>query len=105
MQGGPINVSQNFHLRTFDGYSVFAQFAQPRFEINLGWGISRVKRLEEDYAGNVSLPEQAAYSAAFVFHATENYHLSIDVMHVDARWTGGEKQVMNFVSTGAIATW
>jgi hypothetical protein len=34
--------STTFELRTFDGYSAMAQYVAGRFDINAGWGISRV---------------------------------------------------------------
>lgn len=105
LEAGAVSVSQNFELRTFDGYSAFAQYAAARFDINLGWGISRVFELDSDKMMIVSLPHQTAYSAVFVFHATANYHLSLDYMHVNAKWSLGEKQAMDFLSTGVVANW
>jgi Gram-negative porin len=112
LEAGPISMSQNFELRTFRGASALAQYAAERFDVNLGYGFSEVFMLDSDKApgpnlpnGTTSLPKQVAYSAVFVFHATPNYHLTLDFMHVDARWSLGEKQVMNFLSTGVTATW
>jgi Gram-negative porin len=112
LESGPVSVSQNFVLRTFRGASVLGQYSAPRFDINLGYGFSEVFMLDSDKIpgpglpnGTYSLPKQVAYSAVFVFHATPNYHLTLDFMRMDARWTLGEKQVVNFVSTGVTATW
>ena len=112
LEAGPVSVSQNFELRTFRGASALAQYAGSRFDVNLGYGFSQAFMLDSDKVpgpglpnGTTSLPKQTAYSAVFVFHATANYHLTIDFMHVDAKWTLGEKQAMNFISTGAVATW
>jgi hypothetical protein len=112
LEAGAVSVSNNFELRTFRGFSALAQYAAPRFDVNLGYGFSETFMLASDKIpapglpnGTFSLPKQTAYSAVFVFHASEHYHLTLDFMHVDARWSLGEKQVMNFLSTGAVATW
>ena len=36
-----VSVSQANHLRTFDGYSAILQYAHPKFDVNVGGGLSR----------------------------------------------------------------
>jgi hypothetical protein len=106
LEPGSISVSQNFHLRTFDGYSAFLQFSHPRFDVNLGGGMSRAFELQEDVDMGVSvLKRQAAGFVALVVHLTDYLHYDIDALHGDARWYLGEKQQFTFVSTGMTAVW
>jgi len=97
-------------LRTIDGYSLFAQYAPGAFDINLGYGVSRVHQLDIDKvitsAHNESLIKtQTGLAAAFVYHATENIHLDLDVLNAKFAWYGGEKQSVNYVNTGVTMTW
>jgi hypothetical protein len=109
LQGGAVSVgpSPANELRTFDGYSVLAQVVLGRFDLNLGWGMSRTYQLQTDIdAGNISiLKRQQAYSAVVVWHATDHLHLAADYLHGDARWFLGERQKFDFLSTGLTATW
>lgn len=132
----PDDVSVNatsFNLRTFDGYSAVAQYVLGQFDINAGWGISRVFLLNEDNynpsdpshgtPSNVSvLKYQMAFAGALVFHANRYLHFDIDYLRAQARWfgapillpnpvTGGlngyqpEQQNVNFVNAGMTVTW
>jgi hypothetical protein len=106
LEPGSISVSQNLHLRTFDGYSAFLQFAHPKFDINLAGGMSRAFELQEDVDLGVSvLKRQLAVAVGFVWHFTDYLHYDIDAMHGDAAWYLGEKQQFTFVSTGMTALW
>jgi hypothetical protein len=119
LESNPTSVSQNFELRTFDGYSAMAQYSMGHFDFNLGWGISRVFRLTSDdspmFANNSLLKNQMAYAVVVVYHVWDNLHFEVEYFRGDARWfgapavlaTGGaaERQVFNFISTGAVATW
>jgi hypothetical protein len=106
LEPGSISVSQNYTLRKFDGYSALLQFSQPKFDINLGVGMSRAFELQEDINMNYSvLTRQIGYSAAFVWHFTDYLHYDIDVLHGDAAWYLGEKQQYTFVNTGLTANW
>jgi hypothetical protein len=106
LEPGSISVSQNFHLRTFDGYSAFLQFSQPKFDINVNAGISRAFELQEDVDMAVSLlKRQIGVSAAFWWHITDYLVYDIDALHGDALWYRGEKQQFTFVSTGMTALW
>ncbi|MES1206356.1 MAG: porin [Pseudomonadota bacterium] len=107
LQPGAVSVSETFELRTFDGYSGLLQFVTSRFDFNVGAGMSRCFLLETDRMNPITsiLDRQIGYSAAIVFHQSENLHFSIDFLRGDARWSLGEKQVFNFVNTGVVATW
>jgi hypothetical protein len=106
LEPGSISVSQNFHLRTFDGYAAFVQLAFGKVDLNLNAGVSRAFELQEDVDMNVSvLKRQIGVSGAIVVHLTPSLHYDIDALHGDARWYLGEKQQFTFVSTGMTATW
>jgi hypothetical protein len=107
LESSAVSVSQNFELRTFDGYSVLAQYVLGAFDLNAGWGISRVFLLDSDKADPaVSVPkyEQAFYGAV-VYHLTPSYHFDVDYLRAQAKWRFGEKQTVNFVNAGVTATW
>jgi hypothetical protein len=106
LEPGSISVSQNYHLRTFDGYSVFLQLSQTRVDLNLAAGVSRAFELQEDVDAGVSvLKRQWAVSAGVVWHLTDYLHYDVDALHGDALWYLGEKQRFTFISTGMTATW
>jgi hypothetical protein len=109
LEPGSISVSQSSHLRTFDGYSAILQYAHPKFDINLGGGMSRTYELPEDVNDPmmpVSVPKrQIGVFAAFVWHFTDYLAYDIDALHGDTSWYFGEKQQFTFVSTGMTATW
>jgi hypothetical protein len=109
LQGGAVSVGPSpiNALRTFDGYSVLGQLVLGRFDLNLGWGMSRTYQLQSDIdAGNVSiLKRQMAYSAVIVCHATKNLHFAADYLHGDAQWFLGEAQKFDFFTVGVTATW
>ncbi len=106
-QSGDVAVSPNFELRDFDGYSALGQVVVGSFDINAGWGISRVFALPSDnmVGANISLPQQWAVSAGVVYHVTDYFHLDVDYLHALVNWSLGEKQEMNFLNAGMIATW
>jgi hypothetical protein len=113
LQPGSISIAPSLELRKFDGYSVLAQFVTASFDFNVGWGMSRTFQLQSDKDGNADplvrdislLKDQQAYSAVIVYHANESLHIAADYMHVAAKWFLGEKQNMDFFSTGVTATW
>jgi hypothetical protein len=109
LQGGAVSVgpSPANQLRTFDGYSVLGQVVLGRFDVNLGWGMSRTYQLQTDLdSGSISiLKRQLAYSAVLVCHATTHLHLAADYLHGDAAWFLGEAQTFDFFTVGATATW
>lgn len=107
LEDSSATVAQDYALRTFDGYSAFAQFVLGHFDLNAGWGISRVFLLDEDKGVTDSsfIKSQTGYSAVVVYHVTERLHFAVDYMHGDFKWYLGEKQSVNFLSTGMTATW
>jgi hypothetical protein len=117
----PDNVSvssSTFELRTFDGYSAVAQYVAGRFDINAGWGVSRVFRLGSD---DTALPTlavlkyQMANALALVYHARSYLHFSLDLMRMQAQWFAapalvnagdtGAHQVVYFTNLGVTVTW
>jgi hypothetical protein len=107
LENSATTFSQSYDLRTFDGYSGFAQVVAGRFDFNAGVGISRVFLLEADKLDpTVSLiKRQIGVAGVIVYHATPHLHFALDYMHGDYAWYLGEKQKVNFVSTGITATW
>jgi hypothetical protein len=125
--------TSTFELRTFDGYSAIAQYVLGRFDINAGWGISRVFFLDSDTVNPKANPDgthalssasllknQMAFAGAVVFHPRNYLHFSIDYMRAQAQWYGApillkqpqpapgytaEHQNINFVSAGVTVTW
>jgi hypothetical protein len=106
-QAGDVAVSPSYQLRDFDGYSALGQVVVGRFDLHAGWGMSRVLALPSDrVAGaNVSLPQQWAISAGVVCHVTDYLHLDVDYMHALATSSLGERQQMDFLNSGFVATW
>ena len=119
-------------LRTFDGYSAVAQFVLGRFDLNAGWGISRVFFLDSDNtnpatrnvpASSNSQPAQyqMAFAAAIVFHPRPYLHIDVDYMRSPAQYYGAptylqggasplagyqaEHQNVNFINAGISVTW
>jgi hypothetical protein len=122
----PDNVSVSsatFELRTFDGYSAVAQYVAGPFDINGGFGISRVFLLASDaYRPGTLDPSplsvlkyQMAFAAALVYHVRSYLHLSLDFMRMQAQWFGApavlamgypaEHQNVNFTNLGVTVTW
>ncbi len=127
--------TSTFELRTFDGYSAIAQYVLGRFDINAGWGISRVFLLDSDTfnpSGALNpdgsrvlssasvLKYQMAYAGALVFHPRPYLHFDIDYLRAQAQWYGApillkppqivpgyqaEHQNVNIVNVGMTVTW
>jgi hypothetical protein len=121
-----------FELRTFDGYSAVAQYMLGPFDINAGWGISRVFFLDSDNFNpatpNVNassaaslLKYQMAFAGGLVYHARSYLHFDIDYLQARAQWYGAptylpgghspltgyqaEHQNINFINAGVTVTW
>jgi hypothetical protein len=103
-------------LRKFDGAYVQSQLALGAVDVSLGWGITRVYRLEEDYSPqyfdpNTNLPQrsflrsQMGISAVAVWHVTSRLHVAADYFRADARWWLGEEQVVHAFNLGSTLTW
>ncbi len=115
--------STTFELRTFDGYSAMAQYVAGPFDINAGWGISRVFLLASDSLNAAQtgpsttsvLKYQMAFAGALVYHARNYLHFSLDYLRAQAQWFGvqtllamgypAEHQNVNFVNAGMTVTW
>ncbi len=107
LESSSVSVSPKFELRTFDGYSVLAQYVLGAFDLNAGGGISRVMLLDSDKADKtIGVPKyEAAWYAGIVYHYTPNYHVDLDFLQADTRWRFGEKQKVNFLNFGLTASW
>jgi hypothetical protein len=103
-------------LRKFDGAYVQSQLALGAVDISLGWGITRVHRLPEDYDPqyydpNPNLPQrsflrsQMGISAVVVYHVSKTLHVAADYFRADARWWLGEEQVVHGFNLGSTVTW
>jgi len=116
LENSATSISQNNKLRKFDGYSVIAQYVLGRFDLNGGWGISRVFLLQDDKDAIAMCGDEGAscasvirrqigYFGAIVFHARPNIHVALDYLRGDYAWFLGEKQIVNFINTGVTITW
>jgi hypothetical protein len=103
-------IGKKSELRTFDGYSIFLQYAHQKFDVNAAFGQSRAHLLDIDKvvnpAGEQSLIKtQTAISFGFVYHVSENLHLDADYLRAMFRWYKGDKQDVNFFNAGATINW
>jgi len=114
-------------LRKFSGYYVQGQLALGTFDINAGWGTTRIYVLPEDIdpnwctAGGGSQPcagfdtynqparsylkSQTGYSGVFVYHFSPHIHFSFDYFLSDVKWQQGERQVVHAVNIGSTLIW
>jgi len=115
-------------LRKFSAYYVQAQLAFGTFDLNAGWGMTRVYVLPEDIDPNWCtsnggtapcagfdagtnqpnhsfLKSQTGYSGVFVYHLSPNLHFAVDYFLSDARWQQGEKQLVHAINLGSTLTW
>lgn len=104
-QPGFVAVANDNELRYFEGGSVFGQFVAGPFDLNAGWGLSQALYLPIDQGTDTSLPSQQALSGGVVYHATGHLHFDVDVFHGIVHWSLGERQALDFVNSGVIATW
>jgi len=107
LEVSPTTFSQKNDLRFFDGYSAFAQYSLPTVDFNLGAGISRVFLLDSDKVATDSslIKTQVGMAAVVVYHASKHLHFSLDYFRGQFKWYMGEKQNVNFISTGMTVTW
>jgi hypothetical protein len=107
LESSPTTFSQTNDLRTFDGYSAFAQYSAGTFDFNLGAGISRLFLLDSDKAATDSslIKHQLGMAAVVVYHASKHAHFSLDYFRGQFKWYLGEKQNVNFISSGMTVTW
>jgi len=103
-------------LRKFDGLYAQSQFILGSFDLNFGWGITRVYQSSADidparYDATTMMPTasllkyQMGMSAVLVHHFTENLHAAIDYFRSDTKWWLGESQVVNAFNAGMTLTW
>lgn len=113
-------------LRKFSGYYVQGQLALGTFDVNAGWGMTRVYVLPEDidpnWCGGAASPcggfdagtnqplhsflkSQTGYSGALVYHFSSYLHFALDYFLADAKWQQGEKQLVHSMNVGTTLTW
>jgi hypothetical protein len=115
-------------LRKFAGYYAQAQLALGRFEINAGWGMTRVYSIESDINANWCvtattpgpcagfdpttmqplksfLKSQMGYSGVLVYHVLPNLHLALDYFLSDVKWQQGEQQIVHSFNIGSTLVW
>jgi hypothetical protein len=100
-------------LRDTSGFYGMGQLSLGKFDINLGFGQTRVEPLASDLAAEPGtayptyslIRTQTGYAAAVVYHAANWLHLDVDVMHADFRWTLKDSQKITFINAGPTLTW
>jgi hypothetical protein len=105
-------------LRYSDGYFGMLQVVLGKFDLNGGYGQSRIKLTTFDRTAVLNpatnmigdpafsvIKSQAGISAAVVFHAQDWLHFDLDFMNADAQWSLGERQKINYVNAGTTVTW
>jgi len=103
-------------LRKFDGIYAQSQFILGSFDLNFGWGMTRVYQSSADvdparYDASTMMPTasllkyQMGTSAVLVHHFSENLHGAIDYFRSDTKWWLGESQVVNAFNAGMTLTW
>lgn len=115
------NLDAQNSVRRFDGYYVQSQLSLRRFDVSLGWGITRVFLNDVDNltvqdprdpmnAAAQVIPHsvikhQMGASGVVVFHMTPSVHFDADVFRAEAAWFLGEKQVIWVFNSGMVYTW
>jgi len=103
-------------LRKFDGIYAQSQFILGSFDLNFGWGMTRVYQSPADvdparYDSTTMMPTasllkyQMGASAVLVHHFSDNLHGAIDYFRSDTKWWLGESQVVNAFNAGMTLTW
>lgn len=103
-------------LRKFDGIYAQSQFILGSFDLNFGWGMTRIYQSPADVdparydsmtmmPGASLLKYQMGTSAVLVHHFTANLHGAIDYFRSDTKWWLGESQVVNAFNAGVTLTW
>lgn len=96
-------------FRLADGYSVFAQYALGRFDLNAAFGQSRIHLEPDDLlpenADQHPIKTQTGVSLGVVYHVNESFHLDVDYLRGMFRWYGGASQDVNYINTGVTLTW
>jgi hypothetical protein len=103
-------------VRKFDGLYAQAQVVLGPFDVNAGWGITRVHELAADvdpafYDPNTGQPvvsvlkSRMGISGVVVYHASKRLHFAADYFRADVRWWLGERQLVNTFNAGSTLTW
>ena len=114
-------------LRKFSGYYVQTQLALGSFDINAGWGLTRIYALPEDVdpnwctasggsqpcpgfdANNLAnrsfLKSQTGYSGVLVYHLSSHIHFALDYFLSDVKWQQGERQLVHAMNIGSTLVW
>jgi hypothetical protein len=105
-------------LRYSDGYFGMLQLALGRFDVNGGYGMSRIKLTSFDRTAVINpmtmmlgdpafsvIKTQTGIAAAVVFHARTWLHFDVDYMNADSKWSLGEQQKINYLNAGTTVTW
>lgn len=92
-------------LRSFQGYSAFAQVAVGPVDLQANFGRTQVPQLAVDVGRpNTFVRTQTAIGAAVVYHMTENLHLTAEFVNASIAWWAGQTQKVNFLNAGATMT-
>jgi hypothetical protein len=112
-------------LRKFSGYYIQSQLVLGTFDLNVGWGQTRIYVLQADIDPNwcsgssqpcpgfdaTNLPNrsflksQTGYSGVLVYHLSSHVHFALDYFLSDARWQQGEKQLVHSMNIGSTVVW
>jgi hypothetical protein len=114
-------------LRKFAGYYAQGQIVLGNFDVNAGWGITRVYSLQEDIDPNWCMPtagqtcpgfdattrepqrsflkSQMGVSGVLVYHYSPRLHFALDYFLSDVTWQQGEQQIMHSFNVGSTLTW
>ena len=114
-------------LRKFSGYYAQGQIVLGKFDLNAGWGMTRVYSLPEDIDPNWCMPtagmtcagfdattrqpqrsflkSQMGVSGVLVYHYSSRLHFAVDYFLSDVQWQQGEQQIMNAFNIGSTLLW
>ena len=103
-------------LRKFSGLYAQAQVVLGSFDVNGGWGVTRVEPLGADtdpmYFDMTTMQPQRSFlkqqmgiSGVVVYHVTSNLHLAFDYFNSNVKWQQGETQTVHSFNVGSTLTW
>lgn len=103
------------NLRFTDGFFGMLQVVLGRFDVDGGYGQTRIHMTTVDLTADPNSPfgdpgqsvirSQAGIAAAVVYHARDWLHFDVDFFHADSQWDLGERQRINFYNAGTTLTW
>ena len=110
LENTPQVVDRELTLRKFDGYYGTLAASLGRFDLNAGFGISRVFITPADVqdvvtARTSTVRWQRGMSVGGYLRATEHVVLALEYFRADISWQLGEKQNVNFANTGLTFLW